>query len=68
MRRPATMAIELMPSTKFLLENKWISFLPVKAPIPAPMGTHPVRIPLAISVGIVMLKMRIMVSNSMVLM
>lgn len=33
---------------KFLLEKRWISFLPTKAPIKAPTGIQPVKIPLAV--------------------
>lgn len=36
-----------MKRMKFLLENKWINFLPIKAPKRAPNEMQPVMIPVA---------------------
>ncbi len=56
---PATNAVALMTKIKFLLEKTCISFFPNKAPNKAPKGIQPVKIPLAVSIGIVTLKMLI---------
>jgi len=50
-KEPATNAHALMNKIKFFLEKTWINFFPRSAPKRAPNGIHPVRMPLAVSVG-----------------
>lgn len=61
------MATALMINTNLRRENTWINFVPKRAPMPAPMGMHPVRIPFAMSGLNVIVKMVISYLNSTVL-
>jgi hypothetical protein len=40
---PAIIATKFIKRMNFLLENTWINFLPIRAPIPAPIGINPVK-------------------------
>lgn len=62
------MATILMRRTYFRLEKTWMSFVPRRAPMPAPMGMQPVRIPLAASAPNVIEKIFIIYLNGTVLM
>lgn len=57
-----------MSSTNFLREKTWINLVPKRAPIPAPIGMHPVRIPFAVSAPIVIANIVMIYLNSTVLM
>jgi len=62
------MATALMSNTNLRRENTWINFVPIRAPMPAPMGMHPVRIPFAVSAPNVIENISIIYLNSTVLM
>lgn len=62
------MATVLMSNTNLRRENTWINFVPIRAPMPAPMGMHPVRIPFAVSAPNVIENISIIYLNSTVLM
>lgn len=57
-----------MSNTNLRREKTWISFVPKRAPMPAPTGMHPVRIPFAMSGLNVIEKIVISYLNSTVLM